>query len=69
MSDPENAGEVPENRPVPPTEPQPEEPDLGPEVDEDFPTYANEANKELNRKVIDVTINLKQKRYKRKGSN
>ncbi len=59
MSEPENAGIPGENPPLPPAEPQHEEPDLGPEVDDDFPTYANEANKELNRKVRDVTPNSK----------
>jgi len=60
MEDPENPGDQPQNPPLPPPEepaaqPPAEEPNLGPEVDEDFPTYANEANKELNRKVINVT--------------
>jgi hypothetical protein len=48
MSEPDNAGNEPENQPEPAA---PEENELGPDFDNDFPTYANEANKELNRKV------------------
>jgi hypothetical protein len=56
MSADNNEGGLPPEAPAVQGPPPADEPDFGPEVDDDFPTYANEANKELNRKVLDVTI-------------
>lgn len=51
MSEPNNAGDESEHQPEPVPPEEKEEEELGPDFDDDFPTYANEANKELNRKV------------------
>lgn len=59
---PEEQPEVPQQPAQPPADQPAEAVDLGPEVDEDFPTYANEANKELNRKVNSVTKKFKGER-------
>jgi len=65
MSEPDNADNEPENRPEPNApEEKVEQNELGPDFDDDFPTYANEANKELNRKVRGVTKHrFKKRRY------
>lgn len=62
MSEENNGGQEPDNQPegadnFEAPEAKVDDLDLGPDFDRDFPSYANEANKELNNKVRCVTYN------------